>query len=170
MQQEQINVAIDELWQLTQNPKRPASEIINEYTRQRRYIGSKDRKIITESVWARWRAMPYPEWLAKKINNFDDELTAMQTKQAPTVLRVNRNREQVKALLEKEGIETQITRLSALGLVLSKRTNFSSIESGQRNETNIIFYYANLLHKKSRRCRSYSAPPASAIRKNNIIS
>lgn len=129
MQQEQINVAIDELWQLTQNPKRPASEIINEYTRQRRYIGSKDRKIITETVWARWRAMPYPEWLAKKINNFDDELTAMQTKQAPTVLRVNGNREQVKALLEKEGIETQITHLSPLGLVLSKRTNLTALNT-----------------------------------------
>ena len=61
MQPEQITKAIDELWILTQNPKRPASEIINEYTRSRRYIGSKDRKAITEGGGAKWRAMPYPE-------------------------------------------------------------------------------------------------------------
>ena len=132
MQQEQINKAIEELWLLTQNPKRPASEIINEYTRQRRYIGSKDRKAITETVWARWRAMPYPEWLAKKIDHFDDELKAMQTKQAPTILRVNGNREQVQKLLAQEGIETEKTSLSPLGLILNKRVNLSATDTYQK--------------------------------------
>ena len=32
MHPEQILKAIDELWELTQNPCKPASEIINEYT------------------------------------------------------------------------------------------------------------------------------------------
>ena len=65
--------AIDELWELTQNPRKPASEIINEYTRSRRYIGSKDRKAITNGVWDKWRKKDYPLWLKDKIPNFEKE-------------------------------------------------------------------------------------------------
>lgn len=128
MQPEQIAKSIEELWTLTQNPKRPASEIINEYTRARRYIGSKDRKAITEAVWARWRALPYPHWLAAKIPNFDNQLQAMQTKQAPTVLRVNGNRDEVEELLEEQGIEVKKTPLSPLGLILNKRVNLTAMD------------------------------------------
>ena len=129
MQSEQIQKAIDELWVLTQNARRPASEIINEYTRKRRYIGSKDRKSITDGIWALWRQKPYPEWLKNKISNFDDEFKAMNTSQAPTTLRANGNREKIKDALLKEGIECQPTHLSPLGLTLEKRTNLTTLDT-----------------------------------------
>ena len=129
MQSEQIQKAIDELWTLTQDAKRPASEIINEYTRARRYIGSKDRKSITEGVWARWRQKPYPEWLKIKIPNFDDEFTAMNTSQAPTILRANGNREKIMASLKGEEIDCAPTDISPLGIVLEKRTNLTTLNT-----------------------------------------
>ena len=128
MQPEQIQKAIDELWELTQDAHRPASEIINEYTRSRRYIGSKDRKSITEGIWALWRQRPYPEWLKIKIPNFDDEFKAMNTVQAPTTLRANGNREKIMALLTEQGIECQKTTLSPLGISLKKRINLTGLD------------------------------------------
>ncbi len=127
MQAAQIKTAIEELWHLTQNPKRPASEIINEYTRSRRYIGSNDRKAIVETVWQRWRELPYPDWLADKIDDFDDQIKAMQTVQAPTILRVNGSREKVQQMLLKEGIESTPTKQSAFGLILAKRANLTAL-------------------------------------------
>ncbi len=128
MQPEQILKAIDELWELTQDKKRPASEIINEYTRSRRYIGSKDRKAITQGVWDLWRQKDYPKWLKDKIPNFDAEFKAMNSAQAPTTLRVNGNREEIAASLLKQGIETKPTPISPLGLLLEKRVNLTPLE------------------------------------------
>ena len=129
MQSEQIKKAIDELWDLTQDPKRPASEIINEYTRARRYIGSKDRKSITEGIWTLWRQRPYPEWLKIKIPNFDNEFTSMNTTQAPTILRANGNREKIMSTLRKEGIGCTPTKLSPLGIILEKRINLTTLDT-----------------------------------------
>ncbi|MEG1071661.1 MAG: RsmB/NOP family class I SAM-dependent RNA methyltransferase [Akkermansia sp.] len=51
MQQEQIyNAAVELLTEITLTP-RPANEVINAYTRSRRYIGSKDRRSLTDLVW-----------------------------------------------------------------------------------------------------------------------
>ena len=129
MHPEQILKAIDELWELTQNPRKPASEIINEYTRSRRYIGSKDRKAITNGVWDKWRKKDYPLWLKDKIPNFEKEWLAMQSTQAPTVLRANGNRDEIKKRLSDEGIETKITEKSPLGLLLEKRANLSPLNT-----------------------------------------
>ena len=128
MQPEQIQKAIDELWQLTQNPHKPASEIINEYTRSRRYIGSKDRKAITQGVWNRWRQKEYPAWLRAKIPDFEAEFTAMNQEQAPTVLRVNGHREKVAKALKAQGIESRATEKSPLGLILVKRVNLAPLD------------------------------------------
>lgn len=129
MQPEQIQKAIDELWTLTQDAKRPASEIINEYTRSRRYIGSKDRKSITEGIWTLWRQKPYPEWLKIKIPNFNDEFKAMNNSQAPTILRANGNREKIMASLKGEEIDCAPTDISPLGIVLEKRTNLTTLNT-----------------------------------------
>ena len=129
MQTEQIQKAIDELWVLTQDACRPASEIINEYTRARRYIGSKDRKLITEGVWTLWRQKPYPEWLKNKIANFDNEFKAMNASQAPTILRANGNRKTIMLALQKEGIECKPTTFSPLGLILEKRINLTTLDT-----------------------------------------
>ena len=126
MQSEQIQKAIDELWELTQDARRPASEIINEYTRKRRYIGSKDRKAITDGIW---RQRPYPEWLKNKILNFENEFKAMNTSQAPTTLRANGDREKIMASLQKEGITCHPSNLSPLGLILEKRTNLTTLNT-----------------------------------------
>ena len=126
MQPEQIEKAIDELWQLTQNPKRPASEIINEYTRARRYIGSKDRKALTQGVWDKWRSLPYPKWLADKIPNAPAEIDAMK-KEALPVLRANGNRDDIIRALSDEGITAAPTKLSPLGIVLDKRYNLNTL-------------------------------------------
>ena len=129
MHPEQILIAIEELWNLTQNPNKPASEIINEYTRSRRYIGSKDRKQIVNAVWDRWRQKDYPTWLKDKIKNFTQEWDAMNLNQAPTVLRVNGDRIKIKKELEKEEIQTTFTEKSPLGLVLEKRINLNALKA-----------------------------------------
>ena len=126
MQPEQIEKAIAELWVLTQNPKRPASEIINEYTRARRYIGSKDRKAITQGVWDKWRALPYPKWLADKIPNAPAEINAMK-KEALPVLRANGNRDDIIRALMDEGVTATPAKLSPLGIVLNKRYNLNTL-------------------------------------------
>ena len=129
MHPEQILKAIEELWELTQNPNKPASEIINEYTRSRRYIGSKDRKAITNGIWDKWRQKEYPKWLKDKIPNFEKEWQAMQLTQAPTVLRANGSRDKIKQLLQNEGIEAKETEQSPLGLVLEKRINLTPLQT-----------------------------------------
>ena len=126
MQPEQIEKAIEELWVLTQNPKRPASEIINEYTRSRRYIGSKDRKAITQGVWDKWRSLDYPKWLAEKIPDAPAEIAAMK-KEALPVLRANGNRTDIIRALSDEGITATPTKLSPLGIVLDKRYNLNTL-------------------------------------------
>ena len=127
MQPEQIQKAVDELWILTQNPKKPASEIINEYTRSRRYIGSKDRKAITQGVWLKWRQKDFPNWIKEKIPNFENEWKEMQFSQAPIGIRVNGDRNGLKAALEQEGIQSSLMEKSLLGLVIEKRTNLESL-------------------------------------------
>lgn len=62
MQPEQIkNAAVEVLGEILKNPQ-PASEILNTYTRSRRYIGSKDRRALADMVWGvlrAWRRLDY---------------------------------------------------------------------------------------------------------------
>ena len=51
MHPQQILLATQELFSLIEESTQPASEQINAYTRTRRYIGSKDRKKLTENIW-----------------------------------------------------------------------------------------------------------------------
>jgi len=129
MKPEQIQAAADELLNIIQTTSQPANEVINKYTRARRYIGSKDRRQLTDLVWQTIRACPTPLWLKDYIG--EDELQAMQ-QEAPIVLRANGNRAQIQKILHEQGIETLLTKLSPLGLILTKRINLHTIPAYQQ--------------------------------------
>ena len=126
MKPEQIQLAAQELLTQIDASSQPANEIINAYTRARRYIGSKDRHALTDLVWSTIKARPTPEWLKKHIPA--QELTALQTS-PHTILRVNGSREQIQHLLQEQGVESTFTHLSPIGLVLTKRVNLNTLEA-----------------------------------------
>ncbi len=124
MKTEQIQAAADELLTEINKTNRPANEVINAYTRARRYIGSKDRHALTDLVWHTIKNYPTPDWLKKLISV--QELNAMKMK-AHTILRVNGNRLQIQKQLTEQGIQTISTPLSPLGLILQKRINLNTL-------------------------------------------
>lgn len=76
MQETEIYKAASEILAENAQSSRPASELINTYTRMRRYIGAKDRRFLTEIVWGVLRAqarlnylLPHATW-SKKIELF----------------------------------------------------------------------------------------------------
>ncbi len=123
MKPEQIQLAAEELLAQIQQTKTPANEVINTYTRNRRYIGSKDRRTLVTLVWSALRAIPTPEWLLAYVPQ--TELDAMQ-QEATTILRANGNREDIAKHLAEEGNDTRPTARSPLGLKLTKRTNLTT--------------------------------------------
>ncbi len=128
MKQKQIDLAIQELLNQIDATNRPANEVINTYTRTRRYIGSKDRHAITDGVWHVLRNRPVPDWIKKLIP--DSELQAMKGP-AQTILRCIGDRLKIQKELQSEGIETDITPLSPLGLILKKRVNLATTQTYQ---------------------------------------
>lgn len=124
MKPEQIKIAIQELLAEIEASSRPANEVINNYTRHRRYIGSKDRRAITDGVWADLRLRPTPDWICDLIPSA--ELQAMKHP-AEIILRANGNRDEIQKKLLLEGIETEQTNLSPLGLILKKRVNLPEV-------------------------------------------
>jgi len=129
MKPEQIQLAADELLDTIYATARPANEVINAYTRARRYIGSKDRRTLVNLVWQTIKSCPTPEWLKEYIA--PQELQAMQS-EAATILRANGNRLQIQKQLKQQGLETILTSLSPLGLVLKKRVNLQTIPAYQQ--------------------------------------
>ena len=123
MKQEQINLAVQEVLAQIDATSVPASEVLNRYTRTRRYIGSKDRKALTQRVWDELRARPTPEWIQNLLPQ--KELKAMN-KPADFILRVNGKREDIQEKLLKQGINTQKTHLSPLGLICEKRIDLNT--------------------------------------------
>jgi 16S rRNA (cytosine967-C5)-methyltransferase len=72
------------------------------------------------------------EWLLHLGETEVEQLCAALNATAPTTLRVNSLRtsvEECQERLEREGIETERTRLSPFGLILSKRANLPSLQS-----------------------------------------
>ena len=129
MKPEQIQIAADELLNEIYSTSQPANEVINAYTRARRYIGSKDRHILTDIVWKTIKSCPTPEWLKEYIP--PKELIAMQS-DSHTILRANRNRDKIQKQLAEEGIESIPTSLSPLGLILKKRVNLQTSPTYQQ--------------------------------------
>ena len=113
-----IALAVREVLAAIDAGTQPANEILNAYTRARRYIGANDRRVITAAVWENLRTRPWPEWLDKMIPA--EEKQALKS-EAHTILRANGNRTTIQAELAAEGIETRPTRLSPFGLILTKR-------------------------------------------------
>ena len=118
MTPENIAKAIQEVLAEIDKSLKPANEILNAYTRARRYIGSKDRRALRDGVWAELRKRFWPEWLNDVIPT--TEQTALRT-EPQIILRANGNRKKIQAELREEGIETEPTKLSPLGLILKKR-------------------------------------------------
>ena len=155
MQEEQRRLAIQELLDSIRQTQQPANEVVQAYLKQRRYIGSHDRRFITEVVWKHlrfqahieflhytlddvlnkeicdtddmpdWIRAECPQWLLPHIPNALPELKALQDT-APTIVRAVGDRAQVQILLEKEGIESEPTRQSPYGLILKKRYNLQA--------------------------------------------
>ena len=79
MQPEQIKNAAAEVLTQIDSTTQPASEVLNAYTRARRYIGSKDRRQLSDLVWGvlRYRArilFAYPGASARRqIDAFIDQ-------------------------------------------------------------------------------------------------
>lgn len=72
MQENQIKIAAAEILTDIARQTRPANEILNAYTRSRRYIGSKDRRRLADLVWGVLRTqarltyiLPKGSWLDK---------------------------------------------------------------------------------------------------------
>ncbi|MBR6232063.1 MAG: class I SAM-dependent methyltransferase, partial [Alphaproteobacteria bacterium] len=126
MKPENIDKAIQEVLSEIDTSSKPANEILNTYTRTRRYIGSKDRRAIQEGVWVSLRKKAWPQWLEKVIP--DEEKKALR-EEAKIILRANGNREKIRSELAKEGIETEPTKLSPLGLILKKRIPLTTCEA-----------------------------------------
>ena len=134
MKQPQINLAVQELITQIDATNRPANEVINAYTRSRRYIGSKDRRAISDGVWQILRARSIPDWIQKLIPA--NELKAMKGP-AQTILRCNGDRLKIQKELLSAGIETECTSLSPWGLILKKRTNLATLKAYQEGKIEI---------------------------------
>ena len=131
MKPDQIEQAIREVLLEIDATPTPANEVLNRYTRSRRYIGSKDRKALTQGVWDALRARPTPDWIKAAIA--EKELVAMN-EPAQFILRVNGDRDEVQKTLSDTGIHTEQTKLSPIGLVCEKRFDLNTNElyrSGQ---------------------------------------
>ncbi len=126
MKPENIEKAIQEVLVEIDSSRRPANEILNAYTRARRYIGSKDRRAIQGGVWENLRARPWPEWLEKVIP--EAERKALHG-EAQIILRANGDRNEIQKELLAEGIETEPTTLSPWGLILKKRIPLGSCKA-----------------------------------------
>lgn len=164
MREEIIHKVAAELLKQIDKETRPASEVINSFTRTHKSFGSKDRRLLTETVWRviRHKArldylcpkadylekivflnsvetlsdakMPFsvrmevPEWVISKIQNADKELPALLNV-PDIILRATNERGFVQKELLKEGVETEITKLSPFGLILKKRTNLNALKA-----------------------------------------
>ncbi len=78
MHPEQIKNAAVELLELIEQSPHPASEIISSYTRSRRYIGSKDRKALTDMVW---KALRYHAHLTWQTKDYAQQIALLETAQ-----------------------------------------------------------------------------------------
>lgn len=74
MQPAQIRNAVKEVYELCLASSHPASEVISSYIRNRRYIGSKDRKALTEMVWRFLRFKAHTDWYLQTGKTLDDLL------------------------------------------------------------------------------------------------
>lgn len=126
MTPENITKAIQEVLAEIDSSQRPANEILNAYTRARRYIGSKDRRAIQGGVWENLRARPWPKWLDEVIP--EAERKALHG-EAQIILRANGKRDEIQKELLAEGIETEPTKLSPWGLILKKRIPLGSCKA-----------------------------------------
>ena len=84
MKPEAVFQSAVELIDLIESTDRPANDIINAYTRARRYIGSKDRRALTDLVWGYIRHRRRLTFLAPSADTAE-RLRLLQTGRAESV-------------------------------------------------------------------------------------
>lgn len=108
---------LGEIWQQFEISKLPLDRFLAQYYQKRRHLGASDRRFLSEQVYTRVRAMPWPVWLMPYYKPVYDQ-------EAPITLRVNTlkgDRNTLKRELEARGIRSHDTPLSPDGLILDKR-------------------------------------------------
>ena len=75
--------------------------------------------------WVKWEV---PEWFLSHVPEADKELACF-LENPPIILRAIGNRDQVKEMLRVEGIETEATKLSPYGLILSEYKNLTGTKA-----------------------------------------
>lgn len=126
------------LWQITAQDVmkhhgatgEPVSHLVSTLSRARK-LGSRDRKLVGEAVYALVRELPWPTWFLKKLDkeygkNAPELIKALRERAKP-VLAVDKRHcqlDQVQESLQQQGIET---RKSALleGALVVESTDFS---------------------------------------------
>ncbi len=78
MRPERIIEAAVELLEIILATSKPASECVNEYTRARRYIGSKDRRHLTDLVWGYLRKRARLDWALPRTS-LTEKVLAVET-------------------------------------------------------------------------------------------
>ncbi|MBO7332300.1 MAG: hypothetical protein J6U64_01380, partial [Alphaproteobacteria bacterium] len=73
-----------------------------------------------------WVRLEVPDWIIPLIPSAENELKAMFSP-AQTVLRIHGNRDEIRQKLFDEGVETELTKLSPIGLVLKKKVNLDTV-------------------------------------------
>ena len=121
MNNEKLTALAEELFAEISTWEFPTDKYLNIYYRRHHYIGSKERRFITEYIYGKIRAMGLcPDWLRPYLpENFDAELEAY-AKEAPTDLRVNTLKTSRTKVL-REFPEADPTTLSPYGIRLRKR-------------------------------------------------
>ncbi len=76
MHPEQIKNAVIELLTQIHQSTCPANELISAYTRSRRYIGSKDRKALTETIW---KILRYQAHLSWRAHSLEEQISLIET-------------------------------------------------------------------------------------------
>ena len=126
MKDENRIVLAEELFAQIAEWKFPADKFLNDYFRRNRFVGSKDRRFLYDTVYARIRGLgDCPEWLRGYFPaDFEDEIAALNS-DAPIDLRVNTLKNKVPKLPADggnwRGVEAVNTPRSPVGLRLQKR-------------------------------------------------
>lgn len=112
-----ISQHVDELWaQLTAHPW-PMDRLLAHYYRNHRYLGAQDRRHISEKVYEKVRALPWPDFMRAHHHPAYDT-------PAPLTIRANRlkiDRVQLQKRLQEEGLSSRFTEIAPDGLYLEKR-------------------------------------------------
>lgn len=109
----------------TLSPIHPLDHFLARYFKERPYLGARDRRSLSETTYARMRALTWPAHLKKYHRPIYDEA-------APIAIRANTlktTRDTLRKKLEAEGVHSTPSRLTPDGLLLDKRYPLQTLSS-----------------------------------------